>query len=238
MKLKNIYNILNEISPFELQEEWDNSGLLVGKFDDEVKKIYVSLDIDSQVVENLEPNSLVITHHPLIFKGLKKLNFSSYPSNIIQKLIQKNISLVSMHTNFDKTHLNKYVVSEVLGFEVKEVVDFVCYFDVNDSFLNFQNLIKDKLNLKSLTTVAPNDFVKTCAITTGSGASLLPYIKADCFLTGDIKYHEALEAKENNINLIDIKHYESELFFAQCLQDVLKNYELSSIICDFKNPFS
>jgi len=70
MKLKEIYKFLDEISPFELQEEWDNSGINIGISDD-IKKIYVSLDIDDNVIEQIEPNSLLITHHPLIFKGIK-----------------------------------------------------------------------------------------------------------------------------------------------------------------------
>ena len=71
MKIRDIYEFLNTISPFELQEKWDNSGLLVGNFEDEFENLYLSMDLDLDLVENLKPNSLVITHHPLIFSGLK-----------------------------------------------------------------------------------------------------------------------------------------------------------------------
>ena len=74
MKIKDIYNYLNELSPFELQEKWDNSGLIVGNLDDSFENLYLSMDLDLELVENLKPNSLVITHHPLIFVGLKKVN--------------------------------------------------------------------------------------------------------------------------------------------------------------------
>ena len=67
MKIRDIYEFLNTISPFELQEKWDNSGLLVGNFEDEFENLYLSMDLDLDLVENLKPNSLVITHHPLIF---------------------------------------------------------------------------------------------------------------------------------------------------------------------------
>ena len=118
MQVRQIYDFLDELSPFSLQESWDNSGLLVGEFDLDVSSIYLSLDVDSDLVEEMQEGSLLITHHPLIFKGIKKMNFSSYPSSLIHKMIQKNISLISMHTNFDKTHLNRYVASDILGYDV------------------------------------------------------------------------------------------------------------------------
>ena len=71
MKLQEIYDVLNEISPFELQEKWDNSGLLVGSFEDEISNVYISMDLDEELLLNVEKNSLIITHHPLIFLGLK-----------------------------------------------------------------------------------------------------------------------------------------------------------------------
>lgn len=107
MKLRDIYNFLDEISPFNLQEEWDNSGINVG-INEEIERIYLSLDIDDSVIEKLKPNSLLITHHPLIFRGIKKVNYNSFSTKYLISLIQKNCSLIAMHTNFDKTHLNNY----------------------------------------------------------------------------------------------------------------------------------
>jgi len=79
-------------------------------------------------------------------------------------------------------------------------------------------------------------------LTTGSGMSLLPYIKADCFLTGDIKYHEAMEAIVRNITLLDIGHYESEIHFTTLLNSLIKNYlknnDKKAIILASQNPFN
>ena len=72
MKVQSIYDVLNGISPFELQEKWDNAGLLVGSFEDEVENIYISIDLDEELVSSVKEKSLIITHHPLIFSGLKK----------------------------------------------------------------------------------------------------------------------------------------------------------------------
>ena len=241
MKLQEIYNVLNEISPFELQEKWDNSGLLVGSFEDEIEKIYISMDLDLELAKEMEPNSLVITHHPLIFSGIKRVNFDTYATKILKELIKKDISLISMHTNIDKTHLNKYVVEKVLGFEIKNSLEFISTCEVNMSFNELVKHVSKKLNLKTLKAVNCKNFIKDVAIITGSGMSLIDEIKADCFLTGDIKYHDAMEAKARGLSLIDIRHYESERYFNTLLEGVLSEYlkknKLKAIITASQNPF-
>ena len=242
MIVKELYSLLNELSPFELQEKWDNSGLLVGNMDDDFENIYICLDLDLDVLNQIPSNSVIITHHPLIFSPLKRVNYDSYATIILRELIKKDIALISMHTNFDKTHLNKYVASEVLGLELEEGEDFICYAKVNKPFDKFAKEMADKLNLKYPKTVKCSDMIKTIGLTTGSGMSLLPYVKADCFLTGDIKYHDAMEAKLRGISLIDIDHYESEKFFSPLLEGLLSKYlkknQLNDIISVLKNPFN
>ena len=85
MILKDIYNKLNEISPFELQESWDNSGLLVGDFNDKIDTIFLSLDVSLDMLKSLKSNSLLIVHHPLIFKPLKQIDYDNYISKIIRE---------------------------------------------------------------------------------------------------------------------------------------------------------
>lgn len=241
MQVKEIYTFLDQLSPFVLQEKWDNAGLLVGSFDDEIKKIYISIDLDEELLDEVENNSLIITHHPLIFKGLKRVNYDSYSSKLLQKLIKKDISLISMHTNIDKTHLNKYVVSEILGFKLEYTDEFISYANVNMKFNDLVKHISKKLDLKTAKTVRCNDFIKSVAIVTGSGMSLIDDVKADCFLTGDVKYHDAMEAKARGISLIDIRHYESERYFSSLLEGLLSEYlkknKLTAIITASKNPF-
>ncbi|MCZ6171715.1 Nif3-like dinuclear metal center hexameric protein [Campylobacter ureolyticus] len=237
MKIAEIYKILDEIAPFEAQESWDNSGLLLGNMDNEFDKIYASIDLDSNLIQKIEKNSLVITHHPLIFKGLKSLNPSVYPSNLIYEIIKKDIKLISMHTNFDKFVLNKFVVSEILGYEIAEIRDFLVFFEVNKSFDEFAKEIKQKLKISNLRVVKAGEFIKTATLCTGSGADLLGSFKSDCFLTGDIKYHSALESLENKISLIDINHFESEAYFGQSLAKNLQKYNLNIIITNSINPF-
>ena len=238
MKLLEIYNILNEISPFELQEKWDNSGLQVGSMDDEVNKVVLSIDVDEKLIDSLAQNTLLITHHPLIFGGLKALDFNQYPANLLQKMVQKKISNIAMHTNFDITHLNDYVATEILGCPISSKDGFIAYCEVNEDFDTFAKKVALNLNLPVIKSVKCSEHIEKIALTTGSGASLIKSIDADCFLTGDIKYHDAMEAKSLQLSLIDIGHFESERFFGEILEKQLKNLGLEVIIASSENPFT
>lgn len=238
MKIADIYKFLDELSPFETQEAWDNSGLIVGDFSNEVSKIALSIDVDEALVDSLEEGTLIITHHPLIFSGLKQIDYSSYPSNLIHKMIKKNISNIAMHTNFDKSHLNDFVASEVLGYEIVKKDGFIAYLDINEDFDVFCKKVSSLLGLSNVKTVKCKNNIKTAALVTGSGCSLLRDVEADCFLTGDIKYHDAIEAKSINLSMIDIRHYESECFFGEILLNHLKILGLEVIISQSKNPFT
>jgi len=241
MKIRDIYNYLDSISPFELQEKWDNSGLIVGNMDDKFKDVYISLDLDLDMIKKIKKNSLIITHHPLIFSPLKTLNNNTYSTKILKKLIKKDISLISMHTNIDKTHLNMYVGKEILGFDFKKIDDFVLTAKIDMSFKELKKIVKEKLKLEILKTVNCKKHINSISLTTGSGMSLLSSIQTDCFLTGDIKYHEAMEAKATNISLIDIGHYESEIYFSRLLNGLIEKYlqnnNKEAIIQASKNPF-
>src|SRR5574344_347343 len=203
LKIKDIYEFLNSISPFELQEKWDNSGLLVGNMSDSFESLYLSMELDLDLVKNLKPNSLVITHHPLIFSGLKRVNYDTYSTKILKELIKKDIALISMHTNIDKTHLNRFVVEKILDFKIENQNEFIANVKIDMSFTD--------------------------------------EVQADCFITGDIKYHDAMEAKARAVSLIDIRHYESEKHFNILLEELLEEYlkknKLKAIITASKNPF-
>ena len=242
MKIKDIYSYLDSVSPFELQEKWDNSGLIVGNMEDKFEEVYISLDLDLKMIKQVKKNSLIITHHPLIFSALKTLNNDSYSTKILKKLFKKDISLISMHTNIDKTHLNSYVGKDILGLDFKKDEDFILKADINLSFKSFTKLLKDKLQLETLKIVNKKKKIDTVSLTTGAGMSLLPNISTDCFLTGDIKYHEAMEAKARDICLIDIGHYESEIHFITLLDTLLEKYLKTNgkkaIMLKSHNPFN
>jgi len=237
MKISEIYQKLNELSPFDLQEKWDNSGLLVGEMNREVEQIVLGLDLDKETLESVKENTLFLVHHPLIFSGLKELDFSVYPANLLEIMVKKNLSLIAMHTNFDKTHLNAYVFEKVLGFKKEFQDEFICRTTGSWSKSELLDLLKEKLGLETLRVVSPKNKITSIALTTGAGASLMDEVDADCFLTGDIKYHDAMKAMSQNLMMVDIGHYESEQFFVDVMKSELENLGLLGIIAQSKNPF-
>ncbi len=237
MKLKEIYDFLDKVSPFELQEKWDNSGLIVGDMSREVSQIVVSLDIDFEMIEEAKEGILFVVHHPLIFGKLTQLDFAKYPSNLMEQMILKKQSCIAMHTNFDQTHLNQYVFEKILGFSLESQNAFLCATKGVWSYKALLSLIKEKLGLPILRVIGKKEKITSIALCTGAGASLMDEVEADCFLTGDIKYHDAMKAVSEDLMLIDIGHYESEKFFSEILLEELKVLPILAIISNSKNPF-
>lgn len=103
MKLSEITNFLENIAPLNYQEDYDNSGLLVGHANDEIRAALVALDCTEQIVdEAIAKNcNLIITHHPIVFKGLKKFNGKTYVERVVLKAIKNSIALYAIHTNLD-----------------------------------------------------------------------------------------------------------------------------------------
>ncbi len=260
MKIREIWPILDSIAPFDLAASWDRSGLNVGSLNSDFSSITLALDLSAQVIRNAPDNTLFITHHPLIFSPLKSFDTSSYPANLIKDILAKNCTHIALHTNFDLAHLNRFVLDKILGFEpISGDGDepFLLEFSVNQPFDDFALFIKQKLNIEHLRVVKSHDFIAKAALCTGSGSELIASTDADCLLTGDIKYHAALEASQNGRSIIDINHFESEQFFAECLAELLAKHNIKvaknsvatapnslhnegvfAIIADFKNPFS
>ena len=238
MRIGEILEFLDGLSPFELQEAWDNSGLLVGDARDEAARIVLSVDIDEAMIDEARENTLFILHHPLIFGKLKRLVWSEYPANLLRKMIQKNHALIAMHTNFDQSHLNRYVFTEVLGFANAECEGFVCRAEGAWETEALLKRVKEKLGLERLRVAGWKERIGSVAMTTGAGASLMDTVDVDLFLTGDIKFHDAMKAQSLGLMLADIGHFESEKFFAEALAPHLKNLPIPAIIAESKNPFS
>jgi len=118
MKVSELVSFLNSLAPYTYQESYDNSGLLVGDPSAEIKGVLVALDcIESILDEALEVGAnVVVTHHPIIFKGLKRITGSNYIERVVQKAIKHDISLISIHTNLDNMSygVNK-IISDKIG---------------------------------------------------------------------------------------------------------------------------
>ena len=126
--VKNVYNHLNKLADVKLAEKWDNVGLMLGDYNNEVNEVLVCLDVTTKVVKEAIDNNvdLIVSHHPLIFKPLKSLNFTDdFKSNIIRDLIKNDINVYAIHTNLDSSinGLNDYVLKK-LGILEYRILDF------------------------------------------------------------------------------------------------------------------
>jgi dinuclear metal center YbgI/SA1388 family protein len=203
----------------------------------EITQIVLTLDVDEELIGQSDDGTLFIAHHPLIFGGLNSLNFAKYPAKLIELMIGKQQSLISMHTNFDQTHLNRYVFENILGFKDTNPDNLLCSANGEWKREELLSHIQSRLGLHTMRVVAPKDEIRSITLATGSGASMIDDVYSDCFLTGDIKYHDAMKAKSQNLMLVDIGHYESEKFFGEVLGEELKVLPLLAIITNSKNPF-
>lgn len=252
IKVREIYELCDSISPFDTQESWDKSGLNLGSLDDEISHIVVCLELSLEIAKGLQPNTLVITHHPLIFTPLTQIHTQSYPSNLIAILLRKNCALISLHTNFDKSHLNAYLTHKILQWEHFIAQDFFMYGKIKPTSLkNLALQVCQKLQAKAVsytqseniygnTLESSPDSISEVYVVCGSGCSLLSHIPQKprtCLITGDIKHHDAMIAKSNGFSLIDMGHYESEKYFVEIFQSILQNAGYNAIIADCKNPF-
>ena len=249
MITKDIINFLEEKYPRSNAEEWDNVGLLVGNNKKDVKKIQLSIDATEKAVDYAAQNNvdMIVTHHPLIFKPLKSIVMSELSGRKIIKLIENGLNLYSIHTNLDssKDGLNDYIL-ELLEVKKYKILDI----NANDetagigrmytleekiTILEYADFIKTKMEIKNV-RVTSNDLkseVKKIALINGSGMSYWRKVKslgADLFITGDISYHDALDAKESGLHLIDIGHFESENCFSELLKKNLEEIGLEVLI--------
>lgn len=230
-KIREIYDYINEIAPFDTALSFDNVGLLVGDYDINVSKVLLSLDITKSVckeAKNLGAN-LIISHHPIIFKPLKNIEFGS----VVASLIKNNISAICAHTNLDiaKNGVNFQLARKlglldlsVLAFEENNPLGLLGYMENEMSAKDFAEHVKEKLGCSGLRYTKTNDRIKKVAVCSGSGGSFIEsaYEKsADAFVTGEIKHSDILKANELGISIVDAGHYKSENVIIEPLKNML-----------------
>lgn len=214
-KVKDIYDYIDLIAPFCTQEEWDNSGLLVGDENAEVSRILFALDITKDVIlqaKNMGAN-LIVSHHPLIFKPVTNI----IKGSPLYEAVKNEINVISAHTNYDKAH---YGINDVLC----RAVGLNDFTKTDDAHINvaeyktpmspdsFVNHIKSVLG-SSIRYNHINKEIKKVGVCGGSGCDYLELageLGCDAFLTGDASHHEFLDADEMGIVLVAAGHFETE----------------------------
>lgn len=218
-KADSIFSFLNSIAPIDTQENYDNSGFLLGSSKKDVKKVLVSLDATSDVIREAEENNceLIITHHPLIWGSFKNILEENIIGNKLISLIKKDISVISMHTNLDKALVNDVLIRALGVSEYESVVglEFMKMGRLTKpiSMGEFLPVCKSALRSGGLRYYDSGKAVHKIACIGGAGEDgLKDAFNAGCdtFITADIKYHVFLDAKEMGINLIDGDHFCTE----------------------------
>lgn len=242
--VKDIYNFIDNMAPFNTAEEWDNSGLLVGDENKTVNKIIFALDCTEDVINQATScdADLIVTHHPIIFKPLSELTADSLP----YKLIKNDISIICAHTNYDKAinGVNDILCNSV-ELENVEHVDGACLnVGVLTNEMNskeFAHFVKSKLNgVVRFNNIEKS--IKKVAVCSGSGSdylSLAKNLNCDALLTGDGSHHSFLDADEMGILLVCAGHFETENIAIKPLAEKIKNqFDTECIIAVQISPIS
>lgn len=244
MIVKDIYDYLNEIAPFDTAEEWDNCGLNIGSFDSEVKKIYIALDVTSKVIDEAKNfgADLVITHHPLLFSPVSEIHSNS----LVYKAVASGMSFIASHTCLDKAEggVNHCLANRVgvKNLKTYEEDAFLKYGEIEPcSAESFAKKIKVALG-GAVSFTDSGKTIKTVAMCSGGGGDMVAQAKAigvDAFLTGEAKHHELLYSTEAEISLFVAGHFETENVVCEGLCKMLKKKFGNNIeirVSDFENP--
>ncbi len=241
MLCKEIIQVIEAAYPREAALDFDNVGLLAGRSEKEVNRVYIALDATDAVIDCAvrAGADMLITHHPLIFSPLKKVTDENFISRRIVKLIQNDISYYAMHTNYDVLGMAE-LSEKILGIRDTEVLDITRENGgIPEGIGRIGSLeqpvtleeccvyIKHKLNLGSLKVFGDMDAkVSRLAISPGSGKSAIGAAiakGADVLVTGDIGHHEGLDAVEQGLSVIDAGHYGTEYIFIDDMKRFLED---------------
>lgn len=238
-KVKDFYDYLNSIAPFETQDGWDNSGMLVGDMNAEVKKVAVVLDITPEEIKKAKVigADLIISHHPVIFSPIKSVTKGSVP----YELVASSINALCCHTPLDIADGGTNdSLAELLEINVTRADDPILRLGTVEPTTaeNLAGKIAKALNTKVRYADAGR-IIKKIAICTGAGCSLIEAAgKIDAFITGDASHHNFLDCVQAGITLIAAGHYETEIVVVPVLVKKLQAQFPDIEIIDIKqeNP--
>lgn len=240
MKCNEVIACLEKIAPRCFAEKWDNVGLLAGREDKEINKILLALDPTSDVVKEaaIWGADLLITHHPLIFSGLKSVTTNDYIGKRVFNLIFQDICYYAMHTNFDVMGMADAVADE-LELEKCQVLDVTFQDEISKegigrmgelsrtmSLEECAKYVKDRCKLASVKVFGdPDKLIDMVALIPGSGKDYIDLAIAkgtQVVITGDIGHHNGLDAVEKGVAVIDAGHYGLEKIFTTYMEEVLR----------------
>lgn len=245
MRLGDLIKEIEGAIPPAYAQDWDNVGLLVGDADTEVTRVYLALDATAGVIEEAKAfgAQLILTHHPMIFKGMKRVTADHFIGRKILMLAQSGIACYAMHTNFDvmgmadamarrlELHDSQALMAvcpsaeqgtALAGTDTQQGIGRIGSLPREMTLKECAAFVKNKLEMPFVTVSGDADrTVRRAAVSPGSGRSMCGYAvagRADVLITGDIGHHEALDAKEQGLCIIDAGHYGTEKIFMEYME--------------------
>lgn len=253
MKAYEIAELMETLSPVRYACDWDNVGMHVGRRGNEIKKILVTLDISDEAVDKAVAikADMIISHHPLIFKGIKKVNESDIVGRRILTMAENHINCYCMHTNFDCVGGMAELAADRIGLQDCIVLEEVCegegigrvgFLKHDMSVKELCSMVKEQFSLDKVALYGNEDeIVKKVAICPGSGKdeielALLKGAKA--IITGDVSYHYGIDSVAKGINVIDAGHYGIEHIFIDKINSYLieNTKDIEVVKMDLDNP--
>ena len=245
MKIKEITDAIERFAPLALQEGYDNAGLVVGDPEREVSRALLAVDVTEEVLAEAEREGcdLVVTHHPIVFHPLKRLNEADYVQRCVARAVRRDIALYACHTNLDSAPGGmSWRLAEMLGvgnlrvLQPSETGDGAGFGVVGElpeaiDTVEFMRIIQRRLEVSVIrySDIATSG-VRRVAVCTGAGASLIGEARragADIYITADMKYNDFM-APDKALTVADIGHFESEYCAIQLIFDIL-----SKNLCTF-----
>jgi dinuclear metal center YbgI/SA1388 family protein len=235
-KVRDIVKVIEEFAPLGIQESWDNSGLCIGSPDAPVSSVLLGLDCTPELVDEAVScgADMIVTHHPLIFSGLKKISPDDQVGEAVIKAIRAGISIYAAHTNADKVLAGvSGAMASRLGLENVTILEedgegtgLGVVGDLPEPLTAAEAaaLVKERFGLKAMRSSRPVEGrISRVAMCGGSGGSLIPAARrsgAQLYISGDISYHNFFTPE--GFMIMDIGHYESEIEIVDILFSLLR----------------
>ena len=255
MILQDIINIIESVAPLSYQEEWDNSGLQVGNRNAKIKEALLTIDITESVVNEAISTgcNLIISHHPLLFRGIKHLTGSTPQERCVENAIRHDIAIYSAHTSMDSyLHGVSGRMAEKLGITNYQilipsdtssnvglgVIGKLPTPMTNEDFIAHVSHVFDTKGAPVRWVKGAAGEIHTVALCGGAGAEFVENAiaqGADAYISADFKYHELQNAYER-ITVVDMDHWISEHFTREIFAELLSNHIPTRIATSDRSP--
>ncbi|BDR56500.1 Nif3-like dinuclear metal center hexameric protein [Xylocopilactobacillus apis] len=243
IRLSNLMDFLEEKYPLNDAMTWDHVGLQIGDPTRVVKKVFTTLDVTPSVVDHAVKNGFdtIVSHHPLLFHSIQSMNLTIPRNEMYQKIIKNNLNVYSMHTNFDVgTNGMNDGLAEMLGLTnvegicpVKTKQGVKSIGRMGDTQLTVDEIVekfKSRLKIKMIRLLSNYKPVRKVGIVGGAGAEFItPAFNSgvDLFITGDVKYHDFLDAQIAGYAVLDVGHVAEKIFAERMAIMINKNLNLT-----------